>query len=254
MVAAQGSLEYETDEARELYLALHYPAADLLRPFLGAAAPPLSDRYPHCVRRLWEPAPGAVALDVGCACGAVALALARDHAAAIGLDRSRTLVRAAAEVARTGLARYRLPVEGEIAHAVEVPVETAANVRFLQGDALALPFRNGAFATVLALNLIDRVLDPARALNEAARVTAEGGILIVGSPYTWLPSYAPRERWLGGTIGPDGRERRGAEGVRAVLGPRFCLEREESRPFFIPHHARSGQLGLAHLQRFRRIS
>jgi hypothetical protein len=41
--------------------------------------------------------------------------------------------------------------------------------------------------------------------------------------------------------------------VQAALGPAARLERSEDRLMYIPHHARSGQLGRVHLQRFRRI-
>jgi hypothetical protein len=42
--------------------------------------------------------------------------------------------------------------------------------------------------------------------------------------------------------------------VRARLAPRFAREAETELLFFIPHHARSGQLGRTHLQAFRRQS
>ncbi|MGH7162568.1 MAG: methyltransferase domain-containing protein, partial [Planctomycetota bacterium] len=129
---------------------------------------------------------------------------------------------------------------------VEVLFQAPANARFCLADALRLPFPRESFSTVVALNLIDRVADPVRALEELARVIAPGGVLVVGSPYTWLEGFTPRARWLGG------KEARGPDVVRARLGARFTLEREAQLPFFIAHHARSGQLGAAHVQRFRR--
>lgn len=244
---------YESAAVCDRYLAFHYPAEDPLAAILGDRAPPLSSRHPFAASRLWDPAPTGIALDAGCACGAATLALARDHGFAVGLDRSERLIDAAVEVVSSGRARYRLPVEGEIAREVEVEVAAPPNAGFIAGDAHALPFADGAFSTVLALNLADRVADPSRALAELARVAAPGGILIVASPYTWLDEYTPRERWLGGFF-RDGRPVFGRDGVRAALGPRFLLEREEDHLFFIRHHARSGQLGLAHIQRFRRAS
>ena len=236
-------MDYESEQARDEYLAFHYPGEDPLRALIGERAPPLAERYPFSVRALWDAAPAALALDVGCACGRVTFDLARDHRAAVGVDRSRALVGAAAAVRASGRARYTTLVSGDVRAAADVPVETAPNARFAIGDALALPFRDGAFATVVALNLIDRVPDPAQALREAARVTAPRGVLLVGSPYTWLEAFTPRARWLDGP-----------EGVRAVLGAAFRCEREVGLPFFIPHHERSGQLAVSLVQRFRRIS
>jgi SAM-dependent methyltransferase len=218
---------YELSATRDEYLAFHYPDADPLPPVLGPAAPPLSERYPFAVRRLWRPS--GRALDIGAACGRVTFDLARDHRFAVGIDLSRALLAAALDVR----ARARFDAPG--------------NASFAAADALALPFPDGAFDTVVALNLIDRVPDPARALAEAARVTAPQGLLLVGSPYTWKEEFTPRARWLG-RVGDGGDE------VRARLAPRFAREAETELLFFIPHHARSGQLGRTHIQAFRRQS
>jgi len=208
---------YRLAATRDEYVAFHYPETDPLPAFLGPRCPPLSDRYPFAVKKLWKPARRA--LDVGCAVGRVAHDLARDHELAIGVDLSRLLLDAAKE--------------------------RGAPARFARADALALPFPDGAFDTVVALNLIDRVPDPARALDEAARVTAPRGLLLVGSPYTWKEEFTPRSRWLG-AVGDGGA------GVRERLHPRFSREDETDLLFFIPHHARSGQLGRTHIQAFRR--
>jgi SAM-dependent methyltransferase len=246
-------VDYEADSTRDQYLALHYPDGDPLEPFLGAGAPPLRERHPYAARGWWERRPEDLALDVGCACGRTTLDLARDHRHAFGLDRSSALVRAAEGVRRTGRARYRTVVEGDLAREHDVAVDAPPNATFLAGDALALPFPDGAFATVAALNLLDRVPDPARALRELARVVAPGGLLLVGSPWTWLDRFTPKELRLGGFEGARGPVR-GAEEVRRRLAPGFRLEREGHLPFFLLHHARSGQLGLAHLSTFRRTS
>jgi SAM-dependent methyltransferase len=240
---------YDLDSTREQYLAFHYPdpRADPLEALLGPRAPSLSDRYPFAVAGLAPPRPEGRALDVGAACGRVTLDLAARHREAVGVDLSRPLLAAARQVAATGRARYLAVVEGDLREPRDVPVPGATGrARFARADALRLPFRDGAFSTVTALNLLDRVSDPAQALDEAARVTAPGGTLVVGSPYTWSEEWAPRERWLGGVRGG------GAEAVRARLAPAFRLVREARLPFFIPHHARSGQLGLAHVQVFAR--
>jgi SAM-dependent methyltransferase len=220
-----GSPYYRLRATRDEYMAFHYPETDPLPALLGPRSPPLSERYPFAVRRWWKPARRA--LDVGCACGRITFDLARDHREAIGIDLSLALLEAAVEVRSSG--RFDAP----------------RNASFARADALRLPFPDGAFDTVVALNLIDRVPDPARAIDEAARVTAPGGRLLIGSPYTWKEEFTPRARWLGS---PG----HGGDRVRERLAPRFAREAEADLPFFLPHHARSGQLGLAHIQVFRR--
>ncbi len=253
MARARPEDYYARRSTVEEYLAFHFPDGDPLLPLLGPRTPPISERYPKAVRRLWDPRPRGCALDLGCAVGGTTFDLAPDFAWAIGLDRSAPLVREAVGVRGSGRARYRAAVEGEIERECDVAVDARANARFLVGDALALPFRDGAFATVLALNLVDRVPDPARALDEAGRVVAAGGQLIVGSPFTWTEQFTPKARWLGG-LRRDGEPARGAAAIRARLAPRFRWEGEVELPFFLPHHARSGQLGSVSVQTFRRMT
>ncbi|GIW73383.1 MAG: hypothetical protein KatS3mg102_2925 [Planctomycetota bacterium] len=278
-VPADPAAYYERARTREQYLALHYPPpdADPLAALLGPHAPPLAERYPLAVPALWraarEPAgerrapeqPGdatsaaplaAAALDAGAACGRLSFELAREYGLVFGLDRSLGLIDAALAVQADGVARYERVIEGELTEAVEVALElepaVRGRVRFVVGDALALPFPAGSFALVLALNLLDRVGEPRRLLAELARVTAPGGMLLVGSPYTWLEEFTPRPHWLGGLRDERGQARRGAQAVREALGAGWSLVREDELLFFIPHHARSGQLGRTHVQSFRR--
>jgi len=242
---------YQREKVLLEYLAFHYPAADPMEALLGERTPPLEERFPFAVRRLWEPRPDGFALDVGAAVGRVTFDLARDHAYAVGLDLSGMLMRGAQRVQREGVARYSTIVEGDLREEHEVLVPAPSNACFLVGDALHLAFSDGCFDTVVALNLIDRVPDPARALDELARVTAPGGTLIIGLPFTWLPAFTERDRWLGGTV-RNGEPVRGIETVRARFGGGFTITDERRLPFFIPHHARTGQLGVACLFTIRR--
>ncbi|MGW2306735.1 class I SAM-dependent methyltransferase [Actinomadura luteofluorescens] len=49
----------------------------------------------------------------------------------------------------------------------------------LRADALRLPFRDGTFDAAVAVNLLPQLDDPERALREARRVLAPGGLLLV---------------------------------------------------------------------------
>lgn len=53
-----------------------------------------------------------------------------------------------------------------------------ANVRLLAADALALPFRDGAFACVMSAFLLRNLEDLKRGLAEMRRVTARGGRVV----------------------------------------------------------------------------
>jgi len=89
-------------------------------------------------------------LDVGCGTGRN-LPLVDAHTRVIGLDPTRDSLLAA---------RRRAPY-----------------VPLVQGDAQALPFRDGAFDTVLSGLVFCSVPDPARGLAEVRRVLGPGGTL-----------------------------------------------------------------------------
>ncbi|MHC4937624.1 MAG: methyltransferase domain-containing protein [Planctomycetota bacterium] len=242
---------YEQEKTLHEYLAFHYPAGDPLEAILGAAAPPIEMRFPFALSRLWDRKPDGLALDVGAACGRMTFELARDHKWAVGLDLAKALVRGARQVRESGRARYRTQREGDLLDEHDVAVDAPRNTGFLVGSALDLPFADRMFETVIALNLLDRVPDPARALDELARVTK--GSLFVSSPYTWLEEFTPRERWLGGFV-RNGDPVRGIETVRERFANEFTIVDERRLPFFIPHHARSGQIAISCLIHLRRNS
>ena len=61
------------------------------------------------------------------------------------------------------------------------------------GDALALPFREGSFGTVVSFQVLEHVPRPALMVEEMARVLAPGGRLIVTAPHMWGVHEEPRD-------------------------------------------------------------
>lgn len=94
------------------------------------------------------------AVDVGCGAGALALALAPHVATVVGVDRVPELL---------ALARERAP----------------ANATFVESDAAALPFGDGAFDLAGTLRTLHHVPRPEVVLAELARVTRPGGRVLV---------------------------------------------------------------------------
>lgn len=106
---------------------------------------------------------GRAVLEVGAGSGRDTLALARAGAIAVVLDyspASLALVRTLAE--RQGL-----------------------EVHLVQADALAMPFRDGAFEVVFHQGLLEHFRDPAPLLAENARVARRGGRVVVDVPQTF---------------------------------------------------------------------
>ncbi|HEX2613482.1 MAG TPA: methyltransferase domain-containing protein [Fibrobacteria bacterium] len=89
-------------------------------------------------------------LDIGCGAGFLARALRADGHEVHALDASLPTLR--------------------ISQGVE------ASVRYVQGNAFALPYPDGAFDVVASMDFLEHVEEPAAAVREAARVLRRGGL------------------------------------------------------------------------------
>ncbi len=105
-------------------------------------------------------------LDVGCGAGFLSNYLAGAGFEVTGLDASRSSIEVAARHDATGKARYVL------------------------GDALLLPFPDRTFDVVCAMDFLEHVEQPARAIAEVARVLKPGGAFFFHTfnrnPLAWL--------------------------------------------------------------------
>lgn len=105
-------------------------------------------------------------LDVGCGAGFLS-----NHLARVGFDV-------------TGLDASRASVEVAARH------DVTRSVRYLVGDALALPFEAQSFDVVCAMDFLEHVEEPAAALAEVARVLKPGGVFFFHTfnrnPIAWL--------------------------------------------------------------------
>jgi SAM-dependent methyltransferase len=97
-------------------------------------------------------------LDVGCGTGGAALTLAR-HGRAIALDRS--------------LESFRLSMDRPYAH------------RVVASAGAPLPFSDGSFDVVCALDILEHLDDDGAAARELARVCKRGGHLVA-----YVPAYS----------------------------------------------------------------
>lgn len=241
---------YETDRLLNEYLLFHYGEPGEVLPH--ASGPVAALDYPvrcvsECVDTARLPA-DARALDLGCAVGRSTFELARHCQETVGIDFSKRFLAAAETIRTLGSLDYQRLEEGSLTTvllASRPPGVDPVRVRFEEGDAMHLREGLGSFDVVLMANLIDRLREPLLCLTRLAGLVRAGGQLIVTSPYTWLEDYTPRENWLGGFAGEDGRAVHTLDGLRAALEPQFQLECTRDLPFLIREHARKYQWSVA---------
>ena len=108
-----------------------------------------------------------------------------------------------------GKLEYEGVVEGNIILKCVAEVDPKidrSRVSFRQGDALDLPADIGPFDIVLAVNLLDRLKTPRTFLNALKTIVKSNGIVVIATPFTWLPEFTEPENWIGGNIDEQGNE------------------------------------------------
>jgi len=140
--------------------------------------------------RLAGVGPGQRALDVCCGTGDVAFRLARRGAAVVAVDFSEPMLR---------VARAKAVRQGR--EAVGPDDMRGGQIRFVQADALALPFPEGLFDAVTVAYGLRNLSDWKAGLEEMLRVTRAGGRIVVldfGKPdhEAWRRCYFAYLRWM----------------------------------------------------------
>jgi len=200
------------------------------------------------------------ALDLGCACGRASFELAKTFSAVDGVDFSSNFIRLGVEMAEQGFVRYARPEEGELVSyhtrsLAELELDKWSDrVSFQQGDACNLKPELTGYDLVLAANLIDRLYQPKKLLENIGARINEGGLLIIASPYTWLEEHTPKEEWIGG-YKKDGENYTTLDGLKAILSKDFKLITEPQKvPFVIRETQHKFQHTLSEVTVWERLA
>jgi SAM-dependent methyltransferase/uncharacterized protein YbaR (Trm112 family) len=184
--------KYDTERLAASYLWSHY--ADLW-----------DDREATDAYARWLDMAGSwegPALDAGCAVGRFTLELAARNGFAVGVDLSRPFVALARQIVRKKEKVFTAPRQGHLTtrFGFSLPKRLQqGTAEFVRADAMRLPFRAATFGLVASLNVVDKLPAPKRHLEEAMRLCAAPGTLLVADPFSWSETVAKPEDWLGGT-------------------------------------------------------
>jgi putative 4-mercaptohistidine N1-methyltranferase len=201
--------------------------------------------------------PKRKALDIGCAIGRSSFELAKEFDEVTGLDFSARFISLATKLKEEGKIGYTLPKEGELVEYKQVSLKDfgleseAKKVEFWQADACNLKPQFKGYDLIFAGNLIDRLYDPVKFLNDLHHRLNNNGMLILTSPYTWLEEFTPKEKWLGG-FKRNGEDFTTLDGLKEVLGMHFDLVDTRDVPFVIKETARKHQHTIAQMSVWRK--
>jgi 5-histidylcysteine sulfoxide synthase/putative 4-mercaptohistidine N1-methyltranferase len=243
----EGWRVYESEKMLMEYLDLHFGTPEDI--FSLGVGPADALGFPRrCAEYTIEHAkrlgiPSKRVLDVGCAVGASTFYLATHFESAEGVDISESFINTANFLVEKGAIDTHRHVRGEIYQpwTAAVPPEIdRTRVKFHKGDACNLPLAWGKYDTIMMANLLCRVPDPQKCLDMMKELLNAGGLLVMMTPFSWLPEYTPKEKWIGATLEhPDSFQ------VLQDYLTDFDLVERKTLPLVIREHERKFQYILS---------
>lgn len=246
--AASGSTVYESNRAVNEYLLSHYGAATDVMPYAGGPHDALNFIQRSVDAGIENSSKFDRALDVGCAVGGATFVLAKYFRDVVGIDFSQHFVDAANSLKRRGSAEYEILTSGNIFTKRTVHLDKSIptdRVTFHQGDACSLDVSKlGTFDLVFASNILCRLPQPRKFIDALPKLLRNKGIVVLISPYSWLPEYTQESHWLGG-------QRAGEDSSSVVAthlsGLGLKLLKKDNISFLIREHERKFQYGVSEL-------
>lgn len=245
--------DYESDTQVSQYSEFHYGNTYFDVPNFAAASVAYAMKFATDI-------PKRKALDLGCAVGRASFELARHFEQVDGIDFSARFIKTACAMQGFGEIRYDLIDEGEltsfhIRRLAELDLDDVkGRVHFAQGDAGNLKPQYTGYDLIFMSNLLDRVPEPENLLHSIAERLNVEGLLVVGSPFTWLEEYTRRENWLGGHKETNGETLSSTDALERVLKHRFVrVAGPCDIPFVIRETKRKHQHSLSEFNIFKRV-
>lgn len=197
------------------------------------------------------------ALDLGCSVGRSSFELASLFTHVDAVDYSHAFIDIAKMLQKNLKYSYDITVEGEICEAKNIDLQHTSfyphkdKVVFSQGDASNLDVSLNHYDLIFCSNLIDRLQEPKRFLDDVKTRLNPNGLLVLCSPYTWLHDHTHKDKWFGGFM-KDGQPQFTFERLNDEL-PEFNLLHCEDIEFVIRETKRKFQHTISQMSIFKKI-
>jgi len=190
---------YESDEIVAQYCEFHYG-----QEYLGVK------NFPKTIAELakkYSTDTTKKVLDLGCSVGRCSFELKKYFPSVTGIDFSTRFIKVAIDLQEKKHINYKQKIEGDITKdktvtLVDLELDNLDmdGLEFWQGDACNLKPNFDSYDMIVAINLLDRLYDSRKFLNDITEKLNPNGILIIASPFTWSEEYVNKKEWLGGKI------------------------------------------------------
>ncbi|CAF3870011.1 unnamed protein product [Rotaria sp. Silwood1] len=230
------TITYETQEMLDTYLLLHWGEEhQRFDPLLAAhiTFPRVAELPIACAELVKRFAVGKDrAMDLGCAVGRTAFELVTTFNEVVGIDNSQKFIDVARHLQQYGTLEYNRKDQGMQTTVLTAMVDSSIDrhrIRFEVGDACSLPLYLKDFDAVVLANVLCRLPKPSICLERMQGnngLVMAGGILVMTTPFSWLPQYTPSNHWLNSV-----------KDIGNIL-TEFDLIYQEEIPFMIREHRR----------------
>ena len=229
---------YETDRLLSEYLLMHYGTKTELMPW--DFGPKDAIGFPcRTVKHFPKTTGKTQALDLGCAVGRSSFELSKTCDAVIGIDYSHNFIDTAETLRNQGAIDYLIKETGHQKQpaTARIPEDSRPeHVQFRHGDAMNLPDDLGTFDRIHAANLICRLPEPEKLLQNLPNLITPQGYLVLATPCTWLEEYTPNQ---------NQPQENTFEWLKQQLSPSFSLISRHDEPFLIRETARKYQWSVS---------
>ncbi|WP_339721153.1 5-histidylcysteine sulfoxide synthase [uncultured Paraglaciecola sp.] len=143
-------------------------------------------------------------LDLGCGTGRLAFELAKSSAHVDGIDFTARHIQHCLNLKEQGQLRYAMPTQGEIVDFHEVTLESLGfaqapeNLHFAQGDGHNLKLQFTHYDLAICHRVIEFSYHPEVVLQQLRERVKAGGIIVLGSSYSWELATTDKKHWIGG--------------------------------------------------------